>query len=224
MNITMLDVRPTMLLIISQNEEASFHLEYWINNRDYWRLWWMQRNTSIFRKGDNWYPGTTWTDHYFYYFCPLDIKLKLRRVVQIHNTWQYPGPSQSTGKLYLWVLVTQLCPTVCDPMDCFPPGSFIHGILQARILEWAAIPFSEGSSWPRDWTRVSCLAGKFFTIWAITEACWYLLRLYSPSTNRYIAKVEPRCGRNFSPGGCFSDSELAKNNRGKVKQSYPIKR
>ena len=144
MNTTMLDVRPTMLLIISQNEEASFHLEYWINNRDYWRLWWMQRNTSIFRKGDNWYPGTTWTDHYFYYFCPLDIKLKLRRVVQIHNTWQYPGPSQSTGKLYLWVLVTQLCPTVCDPMDCFPPGSFIHGILQARILEWAAIPFSRG--------------------------------------------------------------------------------
>ena len=45
------------------------------------------------------------------------------------------------------VLVTQLCPTLCDPMDCSPPGYFIHGILQARILEWVAIPFSRRSSW-----------------------------------------------------------------------------
>ena len=86
------------------------------------RFWWTQRNASIFRKGDNWYPGTTWIDHYFYYFCPLEIKLKLRRVVQIHNTWQYPGPSQSAGKLYLCVLVTQLCLTLCEPMDCGLPG------------------------------------------------------------------------------------------------------
>ena len=42
----------------------------------------------------------------------------------------------------------------------------VHGILQARILEWVAIPFSRGSSWPRDWTRVSCIAGRFFTSWA----------------------------------------------------------
>ena len=44
----------------------------------------------------------------------------------------------------------QLCLTLCDPMDCSPPGSFIHGILQARILEWVAIPSSRGSSQPRD--------------------------------------------------------------------------
>ena len=44
----------------------------------------------------------------------------------------------------------------CNPMDCSPPGSFAHGILQARILEWVAMPFSRGSSWPRDRTRVSC--------------------------------------------------------------------
>ena len=48
------------------------------------------------------------------------------------------------------VLVTQSYPTLCDPMDCSPPGSFVHGILQARILEWDAIPFSRGSSQPRD--------------------------------------------------------------------------
>ena len=68
------------------------------------------------------------------------------------------------------VCVAQLCPTLYDPMDCSLPGSFVHGILQARILEWVAIPFSGGSSWPRDWTWVSCIAGRFFTIWATREA------------------------------------------------------
>ena len=53
-----------------------------------------------------------------------------------------------------------------DPMDCSPPGSSVHGILQTRILQWVAIPFSRGSSQPRDRTRVSCMAGRFFTFWA----------------------------------------------------------
>ena len=57
----------------------------------------------------------------------------------------------------------------CDPMDCSLPGSSAHGILQARILEWIAIPFSRGSSWPRDRTWVSCIAGRCFTIWATRE-------------------------------------------------------
>ena len=48
------------------------------------------------------------------------------------------------------VLVSQSYPTLCDPMDCNPPGSSVYWILQARILEWVAIPFSQGSSWPRD--------------------------------------------------------------------------
>ena len=64
----------------------------------------------------------------------------------------------------------QLCLTLCNPMDCSPPGPSIHGILQTRILEWVAIPFSRGSSRPRDRTWVSHLAGTFFTIWATTEA------------------------------------------------------
>ena len=62
--------------------------------------------------------------------------------------------------------VTQLCPTVCDPMDGSPSGSSVHGILQARILEWVAISSSRGSSQPRDQTCiscVSCIAGGFFT-------------------------------------------------------------
>ena len=62
------------------------------------------------------------------------------------------------------VLVTQLCPTLCDPMDCRLLGSSVHGILQSRILEGVAIPFSRGSSQPRDQTQVSCIAGRLFTI------------------------------------------------------------
>ena len=53
------------------------------------------------------------------------------------------------------VLVDQLCPNLCDPMDCRPPGSSVPGTLQARILEWVGMPSSRGSSWPRDWTQVS---------------------------------------------------------------------
>ena len=62
--------------------------------------------------------------------------------------------------------VAQLCLTLCDPMDCSLPGSSIHGILQARILEWVAISFSSGSSWPRDRTQVSRIAGRCFNLWA----------------------------------------------------------
>ena len=59
------------------------------------------------------------------------------------------------------VLVTQLCPILCDTMDCNLPGSSVYGILHARILEWVATFFSRGSSRPRDQTRVSCTAGGF---------------------------------------------------------------
>ena len=62
------------------------------------------------------------------------------------------------------MLVAQSCLTLCNPLDCSPPGSSVHGILQARILEWVAIPFSKGSSRSRDRTWVSCTAGGFFTI------------------------------------------------------------
>ena len=55
-------------------------------------------------------------------------------------------------------------------MDCIPPGSSVHGISQARILESVAILLSRGPSWPQDRTWVSCIAGRFFTIWATMEA------------------------------------------------------
>ena len=62
------------------------------------------------------------------------------------------------------VLVTQLCLTLCNPMDCSPLGSSVHGIFQARILEQVTIPFSRGSSQPGTRTLVSCIAGGYFTI------------------------------------------------------------
>ena len=68
------------------------------------------------------------------------------------------------------MLVTQSCPVLCDPMDCSLPGSSVHGLLQARILEWGALSFSRGSSRPRNWPWVSCIAGRFFTVWATREA------------------------------------------------------
>ena len=62
------------------------------------------------------------------------------------------------------VLVIQSCPTLCDFMDCIPPGFSVCGILQARILEWVAIPFSRGSTQPGDQTQVSCIAGRSFIV------------------------------------------------------------
>ena len=62
----------------------------------------------------------------------------------------------------------QSCPTLCNPMDCSPPGSSVHGILQARVLEWVAMPFSRGSSWPGDQTWISMspqLEEGFFITW-----------------------------------------------------------
>ena len=68
------------------------------------------------------------------------------------------------------LLVASSCPTLWDPMDRSPPGSSVSGILQARILEWVAIPFSRGSSQPRGWIHISCTVGGFFTVWATREA------------------------------------------------------
>ena len=64
------------------------------------------------------------------------------------------------------VLVAQLCLTLCNPTDYSPPGFSVHGILQARILEWIAIPFSKRTSHLRDQTLVSLITGRFFTVWA----------------------------------------------------------
>ena len=93
----------------------------------------------------------------------------------IYSFFSRKGESWSLLFLLSWTratavcLVTQSCPTLCDPMDCGPPGASVLGILQARILEWVAMPSSRGSSQSRGWTQVSDIAGRFFTTWATRE-------------------------------------------------------
>ena len=72
------------------------------------------------------------------------------------------------------VLVTHSCPTLFNPMNCSLPGSSVHGILQARIQKRIAVPFSGGSSWPKDQIQVFCIAGRFFRIWATRKATNYI--------------------------------------------------
>ena len=85
------------------------------------------------------------------------------------NQWIYIRKGFLTS-VSVKMLVAQSWPPLCDLMNCSPPGSSVHGILQARILEWVAIPFFKGSFQPRNQTPVSCIAGRFFIIWAAKEA------------------------------------------------------
>ena len=94
--------------------------------------------------------------------------------------WEAGDWGQSLGK----VKVAQPRPTLCSPVDCSPPGSSVHGILQARTLEWVPVPFSMGSSQPRDQTHVSCIIGKFFTIWDTKEAQGILEWVVYPFSRR----------------------------------------
>ena len=80
----------------------------------------------------------------------------------------FASGDQSIGKKESQV--TQSCLTLCEPIDCRLPDFSIHGIFQARILEWVAISFSRGSSQPRDQTQVSCIVGRRLTVWATREA------------------------------------------------------
>ena len=132
-------------------------------------------------------------DHYIYY-CGQE-SLRRNGVAIIVNKWvlnavlgcslrHWTGPifSHYTLEWLYWLLkgfkhyhevkwseVTQSCPTLCDPMDCSLLCSSVHGIFQARVLEWVAISFSRGSSWPTDWTQVSRIVGRYFTVWATRE-------------------------------------------------------
>ena len=103
-----------------------------------------------------------------------------------------------------WSEVAQLCLTLCDPTDCSLPGSSVHGIFQARTLEWGATAFSRGSPRPRDRTWVSRIVGRLFTIWATREALYFPLFMdflpISVITEQSRALV---LHRRFSLGTCF---------------------
>ena len=96
-------------------------------------------------------------DFYFplpLYFWPITSQVCLTSLVSLMLDYAFAC---------VRTLVIQSCPMLCNVRDCSLPGSKVHVILQARILEWVAIPFSRGSSWPRDWSQVSCIADRLFT-------------------------------------------------------------
>ena len=101
-------------------------------------------------------------------FSSLGIYTPARSALHaMHDSFLFP--TAALGVCF----ITQACLTLCDSLDSKLPGCSIHGISQARTLEWVAISSSRASSWPRDWTHistVSCVAGGFFTHWAIGEA------------------------------------------------------
>ena len=106
--------------------------------------------------------GDRWKDRRGYKFViklPLSFNIYCAKALKISLSW---GISHASN---VKMLVARLCLFVI-PLDCSPPGSSVHGILQVRTLEWVAISSSRGSSWPRDWTQVSCIAGRFSTVWA----------------------------------------------------------
>ena len=85
-----------------------------------------------------------------------------------------------------WSEVAQSCPTLCNPVNCSLPGSSVHGIFQARVLEWVAISFSRGSSRPRDWTQVSLIVGRRFTFWAVPTAKYLVHAHWGTGSYYYI--------------------------------------
>ena len=89
-------------------------------------------------------------------------------------------------------LVAQLCSTLCDPVDRSSPGSFAHGISHARVLEWVAISSSRGSSWPRYWTRVSCIGRQILYHWATREAHTVFTTSHEP-----LKRGSVLCSSNF---------------------------
>ena len=125
------------------------------------------------RSGDKGhFPGQE--DHMTFYSSPPTVSWVMGFAFKEH-CWSDKqdlnwGPSSAWFDSMIQVYVTKSCLTICNPIDCSSPGFSVHGILQARILEWLSIAFSRRSSWPRDRTQVSCIAGRIFTLWATREA------------------------------------------------------
>ena len=123
----------------------------WANSERWWRT---GKHGVLLSMGSQRvrHDWTTEQEQFHFCLCPVNFLSVYQSVILIK--WSASEVAQS-------------CPTLCDPMDCSLSGSSIHGIFQARLLEWIAIFFSRGSSWPRNQTRVS---RRHFTVWATREA------------------------------------------------------
>ena len=112
----------------------------------------------------------------------------------------------------------QSCPTLGIPMDCSPPDSSVHGNSQARILEWVAISYFNGSSRPRDWTRISCTASRFFTTEPMGESAVHLKLSQYCSSAIHQYKIESLEKLKDQEGLCTLAYRLA-HNRYSTKQN-----
>ena len=115
---------------------------------------------------------TKWINYTYTYVHSMGLNYRVSsRVPMLYSEW-----------VSEWS--RSLCQTLCDPMDCSLPGSSLHGILQARVLEWVAISFSTGSSQPRVQTQVSCIPGRRFNLWATRRSLliiFFILLLFTQS-------------------------------------------
>ena len=114
--------------------------------------------------------------------------------------------------------VAQSCSALWDPMDCSLPGSSVHGIFQARVLEWVAISFSRWSSWPRDWTWISRIVGRCFTTWATNSykgsCCCLVTKSYLtlwPHGLKHARLFCPLLSPRVSSESCLLESVMPSN-------------
>ena len=140
------------------------------------KLWeiekdWEASQAAVHGVAKSWTWLSDWTE--LAWNVPLVSLIFLKRSLVFPTLW-----SEVKWSEVKWSEVTQSCPTLCDPMDCSLPGSSVHGIFQAIVLEWIAISFSgdlpNPGIKPRDQTRVSCTVDRRFTIWATREATKFI--------------------------------------------------
>ena len=128
-----------------------------------WKAWFLPRLLSPPRRQ----PPPHWPSHGLFSVCVHSWGLSGCIISSLYKTIILIGLRPTSMALfYLSAELLQSCLTLCKPMDCSPPGSSVHGILQARILEWVAMSFSRGSSQPRNQNFFSCIyytTGRFFT-------------------------------------------------------------
>ena len=121
------------------------------------------------------------------------------------------GVVQSMGSVCVWVCVcvcAQSCLTLWDPMDYSPSGFSVHGISQARILEWVVMPSSRGSSWPRDWTHVSCVPsiGRWILYHGTTWEAMDLEKCLMTSIHHYSIRESVSLPPRFSSSPVIPDN------------------
>ena len=123
----------------------------------------------------------------------------------------FPTSSCAVWPFGLWVLVVHSLNRVqlySSSMDCSPPGSSIHGVLQARILEWIAISSSRGSSWPRNWTWVSCLADESFPLSHLGSPGFCYPGLFSLPQSPWVHSLLKAFAHSVPSLGCSSSRSL----------------